>query len=53
MTGRVYLSECMQASCMVMSPFVLMPLPQAACRAEMDLIDASTRVLHLVHFMLN
>lgn len=38
---------------MVMSPFVLMPLPRAACRAEMDLIDASTRVLHLVHFMLN
>lgn len=44
MMSGVYLSEYMQASHMVMSPFVLIPLPQAACRARRDLVDAVSRV---------
>lgn len=37
-------SEYMQTSCMVMSPFALIPRPRAACRARRDLIDAVSRV---------
>lgn len=44
MTGRVYSSEYMQASHMVMSLFALIPPPEAACRARRDLIDAVRRV---------